>query len=40
MVAELFLVRQASFEAQLKIWREAAVKPTVPESAREHQASE
>jgi hypothetical protein len=26
----------ADFEAQLKPWREAAVKPTMPESAREH----
>jgi hypothetical protein len=26
-----------SFEAQLKTWREAAVKPTMPEAAREHQ---
>jgi tetratricopeptide (TPR) repeat protein len=27
----------ASFEVQLKTWREAAVKPTMPEAAREHQ---
>jgi tetratricopeptide (TPR) repeat protein len=27
----------ASFETQLKTWREAAVKPTMPEAAREHQ---
>lgn len=27
----------ANFEAQLKTWRDAAVKPTMPESAREHQ---
>jgi len=32
------LVREyASFEAQLKARREAAVKPTMPEAAREHQ---
>jgi tetratricopeptide (TPR) repeat protein len=27
----------ANFEVQLKAWREAAVKPTMPEAAREHQ---
>jgi tetratricopeptide (TPR) repeat protein len=34
---ENFAREFASFEEQLKPWREATVKPTMPEAAREHQ---